>query len=416
MSSTRGRGKPLNPGTNKSNVSGISTTTVDHLSRGVADVSLDPGQADGDWEVYAKKSRRAGPNASKQWGAPNSSPKSTEVAQTSGTRNGGGGRGKASGKSWQAQSADSRTMAGRGIQPRASESSYRTSPPVIRPPLENGWNWPSRAGASQNKVLEDAQHQDEHNSNSYLSDENDDNDNIDDNDDDSDDLEDSDDDVLSDEFDSDASQKSFETRKKTRWFKKFFEILDSLTVEEINEPARQWHCPACQGGPGAIDWYRGLQPLVTHAKTKGSKRVKLHRELAELLDEELQRKGASIVPAGEQFGKWKGLKDEEKDHEIVWPPMVIVMNTKLEQDDNDKVCFLIRCLKKGQISELSFQCSCYLICYYTCYPSWLSFFSHFPCRDDCSGPAWETRNFLSTSVHILLQRLDTHMVPRGIVG
>lgn len=113
--------------------------------------------------------------------------------------------------------------------------------------------------------------------------------------------------------------------------------MDSLSIEEVNEPARQWHCPACQGGPGAIDWYRGLQPLITHAKTKGSKRVKLHRELAELLDEELSRRGTSVIPAGEVFGKWKGLKDDEKDHEIVWPPMVIVMNTRLEQDDNDKV-------------------------------------------------------------------------------
>lgn len=348
MSSNRGRGKPYSSGTNnekspkESNVSGTSTTTLDHLSQAVADVSLESGQADGDWEVYAKKSKnKAGTNATKQWGAQNFSPKSTEIAQTAGSRNGGGGggRGKAPGKNWQPQYPDARRMAGRGNawpQSRASDVNYIATPAVIRPPLEHGWNWQSRAGSSQSRVLEDGQHRDEYNSSSYLSDENEGDDNVDDNNDDSDDLEDSDDDVLSDDFDSDASQKSYETRKKSRWFKKFFEILDTLTVEEISEPARQWHCPACQGGPGAIDWYRGLQPLMAHARTKGSKRVKLHRELAELLDEELRRKGASVIAAGELFGKWKGLKDEDKDHEIVWPPMVVVMNTKLEKDDNDK--------------------------------------------------------------------------------
>ncbi|KAJ0030205.1 hypothetical protein Pint_14644 [Pistacia integerrima] len=109
----------------------------------------------------------------------------------------------------------------------------------------------------------------------------------DDIDDKSDAVDDSDDELLSDDFDSDTSQKSHETRKKSRWFSKFFESLDSLTVEEINEPARQWHCPACQCGPAATDWYHGLQPLLTHAKTKGSRRIKLRRELAELLEEEL---------------------------------------------------------------------------------------------------------------------------------
>ncbi|RYR25083.1 hypothetical protein Ahy_B02g058711 isoform B [Arachis hypogaea] len=104
----------------------------------------------------------------------------------------------------------------------------------------------------------------------------------------------------------------------------------------INDPERQWHCPACQNGPGAIDWYRGLQPLMTHAKTKGSKRMKMHREFALLLDEELRRRGTTVVPAGEAFGKWKGLVDMEKDHEIIWPPMVIIQNTKLEQDENEK--------------------------------------------------------------------------------
>uniref|UniRef100_A0A7N0UHZ5 Uncharacterized protein n=1 Tax=Kalanchoe fedtschenkoi TaxID=63787 RepID=A0A7N0UHZ5_KALFE len=149
-------------------------------------------------------------------------------------------------------------------------------------------------------------------------------------------LDDSDDDLASDEFDSDVSQKSHETRKKNRWFKKFFESLDGLTQEEINEPGRQWHCPACQGGPGAIDWFRGLQPLMTHAKTKGAKRVKLHREFADLLDEELYRRGTTAYPSGEQFGKWKGLTQKTPDHEIVWPPMVVVMNTQLELDENDK--------------------------------------------------------------------------------
>ena len=76
---------------------------------------------------------------------------------------------------------------------------------------------------------------------------------------------------------------------------------------------------------------------MTHAKkTKGSKRVKLHRELAELLDEELRRRSISVIPAGEAFGKWRGLKDEEKDYEMVRPPLVIIMNARLEQDEDDK--------------------------------------------------------------------------------
>lgn len=59
-----------------------------------------------------------------------------------------------------------------------------------------------------------------------------------DEDEDDDALDDTDDELLSEDFDSDTSQQSFETRKKSRWFKKFF---DSLSVEDINEPARQWH-------------------------------------------------------------------------------------------------------------------------------------------------------------------------------
>ncbi|KAK8945579.1 hypothetical protein KSP40_PGU003185 [Platanthera guangdongensis] len=142
---------------------------------------------------------------------------------------------------------------------------------------------------------------------------------------------------LGDEFDSDDSQKSHEKRKKNKWLRPFFESLDKLSSEQITEQVRQWHCPACQDGPGAINWFIGLHTLMAHAKTKGTIRLRLHREFAELLVEELRRRGTpSFIPSGESFGKWKGLCETSADHEIVWPPMVIVLNTMLEKDEDDK--------------------------------------------------------------------------------
>ncbi|KAM1696525.1 hypothetical protein FF1_030675 [Malus domestica] len=298
-------------------VSGGSSPKIEELSHGVADVSLGSAKGDGEWEVIARKSKnRAGSSAARQWGTQSSNSKAwTPVdAQKPMRNNGGSGRG--AGNFWPSQTSNTRKPAGRGN--------------VIPPPLDHGWNWQSRAGFTQPKGSDDFHGKDDKDSDAAAADA------ANDDDDNSDAAGDTDDELFSDEFDSDSSEKSHETRKNSRWFKKFFEILDSLTADEINDPARQWHCPACQGGPGSIDWYRGLQPLMTHAKTKGSKRVMLHRELAELLDEELRRKGTTVVPAGEAFGKWKGLKDEEKDHEIVWPPMVVILNTKLEQDEDDK--------------------------------------------------------------------------------
>jgi len=148
---------------------------------------------------------------------------------------------------------------------------------------------------------------------------------------------DSDDEFMSsDDCDSDGSDVSHETLKKNKWFKIFFESLDSLSIDEMNDPERQWHCPACRGGVGAIDWYRGMQPIVAHAKSIRSKRVKLHRKLAEILEEELGRRGAACVIAEEMFGKWKGLRETVNDQEIIWPPMVIIQNTLLDQDENEK--------------------------------------------------------------------------------
>ncbi|KAE8700738.1 SGS3 [Hibiscus syriacus] len=128
-----------------------------------------------------------------------------------------------------------------------------------------------------------------------------------------------------DEFDSDYNQKSHESGKKSTWFKEFFERKDALNIEEIDETP--WHCPACKGGPGATKWYRSISDLIAHSKNIGSRRVKLHRELAKLLETELCIKGTSIPPAGPISGTWKGLTDDARDHELVWPPMVVISNT-----------------------------------------------------------------------------------------
>ncbi|KAF2319737.1 hypothetical protein GH714_018439 [Hevea brasiliensis] len=146
----------------------------------------------------------------------------------------------------------------------------------------------------------------------------------------------SDDELSEDDFDLYTSEKSHEMRKKNKWFKGFFDDLEKLTVEEMNSPGRKWHCPACKGGPGAIDWYRGLEPLMYHAMTRKTRRAKLHRVFAETLDEETRRWGISLAPLGVAFGRWEGLNERVKDYEIVWPPMVVIMNTRYEQEENGK--------------------------------------------------------------------------------
>ncbi|KAK8481967.1 hypothetical protein V6N13_144666 [Hibiscus sabdariffa] len=333
MSSRKGGGINTNPSSKGKEASRVSSPKVDQFSHDVAQMNLDSAQDDGEWEVIQRKPKnKAGSSGAKPWGPQNSNHK-----QWGGGIRGNPGSGRGTGNAWANYGHDSRMATSRGNpspQMSLDNSKNNQVPPntVIRPPLEHGWNWQARPGSNPSKGLQFGNGSD--NVNAEVEKDN----GVDDIEDDSDDaaVDDSDDELLTDEFDSDSSQKSHETRKKNRWFKKLFESLDRLSMEEINDPERQWHCPACQGGPGAIDWYRGLQPLVTHAKTKGAKRVKLHRELAELLDEELRRRGTSVIPAGEAYGKWRGLRDEEKDHEIVWPPMVMIMNTRLEQDENEK--------------------------------------------------------------------------------
>ncbi|KAI7757383.1 hypothetical protein M8C21_001912 [Ambrosia artemisiifolia] len=307
MSSNKGGGQ-----SNKGKaVAGVSNFDVNQLSQAVQDVNLDSSQ-DGSWEVISKKNKnRPGTvAATKPWGSP--TPKPNVWGQPDAPRVGGRGNApvRAPTNVW-------------GVQTGGRGGWNNQNANAIPPPLQSGWNWNARPGNPRqavNHALNPQPVVEEH-----VEDDNE-----------NEEADDSDDELLSDEYDSDEVPKSHEERKKNRWYVDFFGTLDTLTLEQINEPTRQWHCPACQNGPGAIDWYKSLLSLVTHAKTKGSKRVKIHRDLAEILEEELRIRGATINPAGESFGQWKGLNEVVKDKEIVWPPMVVIMNTQLEQDDNDK--------------------------------------------------------------------------------
>ncbi|PWA35933.1 Zinc finger-XS domain-containing protein [Artemisia annua] len=60
---------------------------------------------------------------------------------------------------------------------------------------------------------------------------------------------DSDDEIVSDDNDSDDSQMSHDSRKKHPYFVELFDSLNEFTANQINEPIRQWHFPACRDGP-----------------------------------------------------------------------------------------------------------------------------------------------------------------------
>ena len=143
--------------------------------------------------------------------------------------------------------------------------------------------------------------------------------------------------VKSESLVSRGNGRALDDNKKSR-------LSKELAPKNVNKPIEQVCCPACADAPDTIKRYPGLQALISHArKTTKGKRAKLHQNLEKQLTRKFGRMGTSDISGDEVLSKWKGLKDENKDHEIVWPPMVVVRNTaSLKKDENNKVqsCFL----------------------------------------------------------------------------
>ncbi|XP_022749225.1 protein SUPPRESSOR OF GENE SILENCING 3-like [Durio zibethinus] len=288
----------------------ISSRQVNQLSQNVADIKLASALV-GDKENSLESKNRVAVNSGfpqdstpNVWGHPNVIQKLRMQGNSASE--------KATYHAWQTQNAVSWNSFGRGSAWNQQGDGTRGNSCIKSPCSEHGRNDRAQVGDNLDGAIGVNEYDDDCNI-VY----------------DSDDLN----DYVSD---SDENEKSHEARKKNKWFNAFFESLEKLTVEEIISPVQRWHCPACQGGPGAINWYRGVQPLMTHAMTKTTRRAKMHRVFAELLVEEMRRRGTLIKSVSDAFGRWEGLNDRVADHEIIWPPMVIIMNTLYEQDDNGK--------------------------------------------------------------------------------
>lgn len=228
------------------------------MSMDMADVSID-SQEEG-WEVYGKKSKkRAGssgcgtittasgpkplgssPNAPRSWGQLDGLPRQRWGAN--------GGTARTSRSNWVQANASHRpaSKVNPNQQPTSKglETQHMASPPVIPPQLQHGWNSAARGDFSGSQPKSDefiSNHFPQNDcsggcdsdSNAMVQKSGD---VLDDGDDD--DLVEDSDDNFSDGYDSDASQKTHETRKKSKPFRGFFEDLDKLTNEEINEQMR----------------------------------------------------------------------------------------------------------------------------------------------------------------------------------
>ncbi|KAH7302551.1 hypothetical protein KP509_23G077100 [Ceratopteris richardii] len=147
--------------------------------------------------------------------------------------------------------------------------------------------------------------------------------------------------VTSGSSDSDATIESLQSRKQNKWLCSFFRVLNNISESERENTL--FYCPACRGsGLGETDLYKGLKPLKTHAKNYTKRRVKLHKEFASILKEELKTLGE--MPKSEaNMGRifqlpWQLAEGDLTDPDplILWPPMVVIRTACLKSDTHEK--------------------------------------------------------------------------------
>lgn len=142
---------------------------------------------------------------------------------------------------------------------------------------------------------------------------------------------------------SDSSIDSNKNKKGNRWLRPFFDMLEHISTDLPAENVQDtlFYCPACRGsGLGEVSVYKGFKPLIAHAKQYKQRRVKLHRDFAAILEEDLKRSGIYKAEPGQIYPVCKqiSLSEDEKFTNllIVWPPTVVVHTMGIEVEGHPK--------------------------------------------------------------------------------
>lgn len=117
----------------------------------------------------------------------------------------------------------------------------------------------------------------------------------------------------------------------------FFRELDDYSRNELeDEENKEWKCRVCIGGQGETQWWKGLGRLGHHAYNYKKRRGREHKEFAIELKHKLEERGVKISSLISDIqGHWSGLSSSRKEREkkiVVWPPVVMVVNTHLFQN------------------------------------------------------------------------------------